>query len=125
MTAETLLAEVRALGLELRPDGADLVVRPRGRLTAELREELRRHKPELLALLAPTWPPECLESVQRFGRPHARLFPLLGREVSTPYGHGRLVQAIADRAAVAMLAPDEDGGLSRRVIFVLPDEVLP
>jgi hypothetical protein len=41
-----------AAGLTLRADGADLVVRPAGKLTPELRALLIALKPELLAYLA-------------------------------------------------------------------------
>ncbi len=62
------------------------------------------------------WPPECLASEERFGQPHARLFPLIGREVSTPDGRGTLVQVFAARSAVV---------IAGRVIFVFTAEVCP
>lgn len=36
----------------------------------------------------------------RFGRPHARLFHLIGREVQTPMGRGKLLQVFSTRATV-------------------------
>ncbi len=49
-----LLAEVRRRGIELEPAGDRILVRPRSRLDDRLRAEIRRHKPELLRLLART-----------------------------------------------------------------------
>lgn len=49
-------------------------------------------------------------------QPRARLSPLLGREVGTPLGRGRLVQVFAELAAVVL------GG---RVVFLATEEVLP
>lgn len=62
------------------------------------------------------WPPECMGSQNRFGQRHARLFPLLGRVVSTLSGPGVLVQVSANRATVE---------LAGSLIIVNPDEVLP
>ncbi len=36
----------------------------------------------------------------RFGRPHARLFHLIGHEVQTPLGRGKLLQVFSTRATV-------------------------
>lgn len=54
MTAAELLAEVRALGVELRAasDGSRILYHPRDALTPEWVERLRQHKPEVLALLS-------------------------------------------------------------------------
>ena len=38
----------------------------------------------------------------RFGQPHADLFPLLGRKVRTPQGPGTLLQVFADRVTVIL-----------------------
>jgi len=38
----------------------------------------------------------------RFGQPHADLFPLLGRKVRTPKGPGTLLQVFADRTTVLL-----------------------
>ena len=51
--AATLLAEVRALGVEVIPtDRGTLRVRPVSRLTPALTDALRQHKPEIIRLLA-------------------------------------------------------------------------
>ena len=46
-----LLAELTRRGVTLEPRGDDLAFHPRGRVSAELREQLRQHKTELLHLL--------------------------------------------------------------------------
>jgi hypothetical protein len=48
---QELLDVVRASGVTLTVDGPDLVIRPGGVLPAEVRERVRAHKPELLAVL--------------------------------------------------------------------------
>jgi len=81
-------------------DGGDLRIRPGSRLTPELLERLRAHKPELLDLL--TWPEECLAAEREFGHPCGRLFPLVGKTVRTPAGCGRLIAALPERAVVSV-----------------------
>ena len=39
------------------------------------------------------WPPESVAAERRFGQPHARLFPFLGRKVRTPGGPGTLCKS--------------------------------
>ena len=43
------------------------------------------------------WPSASLDAERRFGQPHAKLFPFLGRKVRTPIGVGTLIQVFADR----------------------------
>jgi len=38
----------------------------------------------------------------RFGQPHAKLFPFLNRKVRTPSGPGLLIQVFADRVTVLL-----------------------
>ena len=53
MSAAALLRKLHEAGASVRADGGELVVRaPAGRLAAADVEELRHHKPALLALLA-------------------------------------------------------------------------
>lgn len=82
-----------------------------GLLPPELLAELRARKPEILCLLQSEgqhqaagdgWPPESLDAERRFGRWHARLYPFIGRTVSTPRGDGRLVQVFPERASVIL-----------------------
>ena len=65
------------------------------------------------------WPAECLEAEQRFGQRSARLFPLLGRVVSTPQGRGRLIQVLGETAAVILDSEPECA------VFVRVEEVTP
>jgi hypothetical protein len=51
MMATAVINNLRALGCELTADGSTLHVRPGALLTAELREQIKAHKPEMLALL--------------------------------------------------------------------------
>jgi hypothetical protein len=51
MSVASLLAEVRSLGLSIRAEGDDLVIRPTSRLPPELRSRLLEAKPALLGLL--------------------------------------------------------------------------
>lgn len=54
MTAHELLLKCRQVGIALAVDGNNIDVdAPKGVLTPELRSELARHKPALVALLAP------------------------------------------------------------------------
>jgi putative DNA primase/helicase len=56
-------------------------------------------------------------SPERFGQPHTRLFPLIGKQVWTPRGTGRLKTAYATRCEVELdLAPE-------RLAVFRPDEI--
>lgn len=81
----------------------------------------RQHKEAVIGVpgIGSNWPPESMEAERRFGQPHARLFPFLGRKVRTPRGPGTLVQIFADRATVVL-----DSELSRCNWFH-PKEVEP
>lgn len=65
------------------------------------------------------WPAESLQYEGRFGQPHAKLFPFLGRKVRTPNGPGTLIQVFADRVTVLL-----DAELSR-CSFFQPGEIEP
>lgn len=65
------------------------------------------------------WPPESLEAERRFGPPHARLFPFIGRKVRTPRGIGTLIQVFAERVTVLL-----DSELNKCTFF-RPCEVQP
>jgi hypothetical protein len=56
MNAATLVSTLRGRGVELVPDGDELVVRPASR-AADLLDDLRRLKPEVLAVLRHSRPP--------------------------------------------------------------------
>jgi hypothetical protein len=65
------------------------------------------------------WPHASRDVEWRFGQPHARLFPFLGRKVRTPGGSGTLIQVFADRVTVVL-----DSELSRCAFFQ-PAEIEP
>jgi len=89
--------------------------------------ELRKRRDEVTLLLrqranktGENWPKEAIEAERRFGQPHARLFPYIGRKVRTPRGHGTLLQVFAERATV-LLDSERDGSCTR----FLPTEISP
>jgi len=49
--ASEVLSEVEALGVAVRPHGSLLEVRPKSRLTDDLMQKLRAHKPGVMALV--------------------------------------------------------------------------
>jgi hypothetical protein len=65
------------------------------------------------------WPSKSLDVERRFGQPHAKLFPFIGRKVRTPGGPGALIQVFADRVTVVL-----DSELSRCTSF-RPAEIEP
>jgi hypothetical protein len=48
------------------------------------------------------WPAAAADFGRRFGQPHAKLFPYLGRKVRTPGGPGTLLQVFVDRVTVVL-----------------------
>lgn len=46
-----LLDELKALGVEVSPQGNNLIIRPASKVPPELKERLRAHKSEVLAIL--------------------------------------------------------------------------
>lgn len=52
LPALQVLWDLEHRGLDLQLDGADIVVRPKGRLTEADREQLRRLKPHVIALIS-------------------------------------------------------------------------
>jgi hypothetical protein len=83
--ASTILADLTAAGLALRAEGERLIVTPGHRITRPVRDLIRRHKPELLALVRDTPGP------------------------MTPYDREAIVETTAERAAIM----EHDGGLPR------------
>src|SRR5262245_28446036 len=66
MTAKDLLANMDQLGFQLKAHGDSILIRPRNRVTDQIRQAIKERKPELVALLrsrTPTndsqrdWPP--------------------------------------------------------------------
>ena len=116
IVAQELLHALEEQGIAVRPDGEGLRIRPKSRLTPELREQLIANKPELIDLLRSEWPPECLDAEERFGQPHMRLAPLILHRVSTPEGGGVLLQ-VTSRAAAVRLD-------NRKEVGILPWDVI-
>ena len=73
MTAEALYLDLFGRGLRLRDDGGRLIVSPSDRLTDDDRVAIRRHKGELLAIVAyvavPSSPPNTGPGQDRTGQP--------------------------------------------------------
>jgi hypothetical protein len=90
-------------------------------LLAELRSRPDGVKALLVQRMAgqSSWAPAPADAERRFGQPHARLFPFLGRKVRTPGGAGTLLQVFADRVTVLL-----DSELSKCVFF-RPAEIEP
>jgi hypothetical protein len=61
MTPLALLEEVNSLGVEVRSNGTNLILSPAGKVPNELKERLRKAKPELIATLRAK-PATCAES---------------------------------------------------------------
>lgn len=117
MTPDEILSELEARHVELRVAGDRLRIRPVSRVPESLLEELRSHKAEVVEVLSfRGWPEASREAVSEFRVPHARLFPFLEQQVTTPQGRGRLVAACSDRAVVR---------LAGRVSVFLPSEIRP
>jgi len=120
MTAQTVLAEFKALGIhvELRGNGS-LYVAPKKCLTPELIEDVRQHKAELIALLA-------LERLRRLkgytlpdGRMHvARELAERTRFLTEP---GAILVALQDfERELISLGGEHDPELSEAVALVEP-----
>lgn len=71
------------------------------------------------AATSAAWPPASLDAERRFGQPHAKLFPFIGRKVRTPAGPGTLLQVFAERVTVVL-----DSQLKRCARFA-PGEIEP
>ncbi|HXM55107.1 MAG TPA: hypothetical protein VOB72_06930, partial [Candidatus Dormibacteraeota bacterium] len=64
MTAADILSQLQAIGVGVRVRGDTLLVRPLDKVPADLAEQVKAHRPELVALLAepapvPVAPPVC------------------------------------------------------------------
>ncbi len=116
MNAAELLVDLSERGVQVRPDGDLLRLRPKSRLTAGLLAEVKTHKPDLLTLLGTDWPPQCLEAAKRFRVPYACLYPLIGKTVETPGGPGKLLQVLGRAAAVRLKSQSKVKYLDWRTI---------
>jgi hypothetical protein len=112
--------------LSLKGDRVEYAI-PKGNQEAqELLAKLREHREGVTKLLqqrvresGERWPLESEEQMRKFGQPHARLFPFIGRKVRTPAGPGTLIQVFAHRVTVLL-----DSELSKCTMFT-PDEIVP
>lgn len=103
MTPDEILSELEARQVELRVTGDRLRLRPVSRVPDFLLDALRSHKAEVMeALSLRGWPPASREAVREYGSLHARLYPLVKREVTTPCGRGQLIAVTPDRAVVRL-----------------------
>jgi hypothetical protein len=127
---DALVHKAEAVGLSFRIKDEQVFVRFPGSRRAEfasLIDTLKRHKEEVEKLVRSrpvrcteiAWPPASSDAERRFGQPHARLFPFLGRKVRTPAGPGTLLQVFAERVTVLL-----DSELSRCAVF-MPQQIAP
>ena len=63
MAAVEVLERLESCGVSVSVDREELVLRPGSKVPPELLIEVRQHKRDLLALLAPTWPPTDAEEL--------------------------------------------------------------
>jgi hypothetical protein len=143
--AETLVAALEQEGVRLRVEGEKLKLEaPADRLPAQetiaglrqnkaavlkyLRERGQPREIQFVSLSDPmlrrtdklgNQPAGSLDAELRFGQPHAKLFPFLGRKVRTPAGLGMLLQVFADRCTVLL-----DSDLAQCARFA-PGEIEP
>jgi hypothetical protein len=78
-----------------------------------------RHNNAARGAFGKSWAAKSLDLERRFGRPHAKLFPFIGRKVRTPAGTGTLLQVFAKRVTVVL-----DSEMSRCSFFP-PAEIQP
>ncbi len=109
--------------LSLNGDQIEYAI-PKGNREAQaLLDKLRKQRDRVTELLlqreAKAWPSQSLDIERRFGQPHAKLFPFIGRKVRTPNGAGVLIQVFADRVTVLL-----DSELGKCAAFA-PGEVEP
>ena len=71
------------------------------------------------------WPAESLDAEERFGAPHAKLFPFLERRVRTPEGCGILLQVFQDRAAVLLDSERKKKKTLQKLYFCAPERIDP
>jgi TubC N-terminal docking domain len=107
--AHSILDEILRRGIAVRVDGETLRLRPRLALDDGLLARIKEHKAEIIRAVVTKgsdqafhWSPESLAAERRYGQPHARLFPFLGRKVRTPAGPGTLIQVFAERVTVLL-----------------------
>jgi hypothetical protein len=120
MTALDVLSELRRVGGTLTITGDRLRCKaPPGALTVKLRIAMRERKSELIDLLSDHSSPPSPMSRVLVSRV-TRLYPLLGRAVTTPLDPGRLWQVFSSRIGVVL-----DASPAQVVFFLDPDQIQP
>ena len=71
------------------------------------------------------WPPTSINAEGRFAKPHAKLFPFIGRKVRTPAGPGTLLQVFADRITVLLESELEKAKQERLLNYFTLGEIEP
>jgi hypothetical protein len=136
VSALAILSELQRRGVSVTADGDALVLKPRRAIDSELLARVREHKPEIIRALSarPTtcaascsseWPAESLETEQRFGLCHARLFLFVERRVWTPAGTGKLYKTGADYSEIVLDGSVRNADGSENRIRVRTEDVRP
>jgi len=112
------IAALKAIGAELWVEGDEVKLRyppSRTKRVKPLLDELRQQRQAVLEIVQQTcvshtgapekqiWPRRCLEVAERFDRPYMRLYPLIGKKVSTPSGPGKLEQVLGPKLVRVVL----------------------
>lgn len=105
-----IVSQLEEAGGSLALDGERILYSiPSGNSGAQgLLAELRKHRNGVRELLLhrvemqQRWLAESLDAERRFAQPHAKLFPFIGRKVTTPAGTGTLLQVFAERVTVLL-----------------------
>jgi len=116
-----VLIELKRRRVSVAVEGDTLRLKPRRALDEALLSIIRQAKPAILEVLrrrpaafcqTEPCPAVSLDAALRFGQPHAKLFPFIGRKVRTPAGPGTLLQVFANRVTVVL-----DSEMSRCSFF--------
>jgi len=109
------ITALRAMGVELRVEGNEIKLRYPPIYADRIRpflNDLRQQREAVVQVLQEScttdvaerqlWSERSLELAERFDRPFMRLFPLIGKRVSTPKGRGRLEHVLGKVARVVL-----------------------
>jgi hypothetical protein len=118
-TVGTGIPKLRACGSPIVPEGMEEGL-DKKTVVPSYSKKFMEPVPSVPNAEETVWSPDSLEAERRFGGPHARLYPLIGRRVRTPQGGGTLKQVFTDNAWVVL---DVQGGKTTefKVSSVLPD----
>jgi hypothetical protein len=110
MTPATLVESIRARGIELVTDGRRIGVRPAGVLTGEERQALKRHKAEVIRVLASDPPASSIPDLD--ARAVCQLFGVSLPDISTT---ARANEALAEAMLAGKIDPKDVTALHREV----------